>query len=80
LIDAVDFYADFSANLELEEFMLEQEFVTIWSASHEEIRGLSFRKAIVPRSATSGCIPRFGSTPRAALIDCISKEEQRRVQ
>ena len=39
MIDVVDCDADYSANLELEEIMLEQEFVTSWSAFHEEIRG-----------------------------------------
>jgi len=71
--------ADYSANLAVEEIMLEQEFVTSWSASHEEIRGLSFGKAVVPRSAISVCVPRFRSTLRAVLIDCIAKEEQRKV-
>jgi hypothetical protein len=79
-MDAVDCDADYSANLASEEIMLEQELVTSWSASHEEIRGLSFRKAIASSSATSVRIPRFRPAPGAVLIDCISKVEQRRVQ
>jgi hypothetical protein len=42
-MDAVDCDADYSASLAWEEIMLEQASVTGWSASHGEIRGLSFR-------------------------------------
>jgi hypothetical protein len=76
----VDCDADYSANLAREEIMIDQELVMSWSASHEEIPGLSFRKAMLPRSVTSIRIPRFSSAPRADLIDCISKDEQRRMQ
>jgi len=79
-MDAVDCDADYSASLASEEIMLKQEWVTSWSASHEEIRGLSVRKPILPRRATSVRISRSRSARRGVWIDCISKEEQRRME